>query len=176
MIQEQLMPETMVKGNAITELMKNYANYNFWANMTLVNWLKKQPSALLAQEVKSSFKSVKATLIHILQTQEFWFSVISKTEFLRIDYKGEVNEIFDLLLQQSETLANYIHDMETEALEENVFVQSPWFHSNFQNFEYVMQVFNHSTYHRGQVITICHNLGITGAPMTDYHYYNVNAR
>nr|WP_199158390.1 DinB family protein [Pedobacter sp. ASV2] len=176
MIQEQLQSTTLVKRDAITELMKNYANYNFWANMTLVNWLKKQSLALLEQEVKSSFKSVKATLIHILQTQEFWFSVISKTDFLRIDYKCDVEEIFDLLLQQSETLANYIHDMETVALEENVFVQSPWFHSNFQNFEYVMQVFNHSTYHRGQVITICHNLGIVGAPMTDYNYYNVNAR
>ncbi|MCZ4242835.1 DinB family protein [Pedobacter punctiformis] len=176
MIQEQLLPETMVKENAITQLMKNYANYNFWANMTLVNWLKKQPLTLLEQEVKSSFKSVKATLIHILQTQEYWFSVISKTEFITNDYQCEVEELFDLFLQQSEMLANYINDMDAPALEESIFVQSPWFHSDFQNFEYVMQVFNHSTYHRGQIITICHNLGITGAPMTDYNYYNVNAR
>ncbi|WP_316802058.1 DinB family protein [Pedobacter nototheniae] len=176
MIQEQLRPKTMVKGNAITELMKNYANYNFWANMMLVNWLKKHPETLLEKEVKSSFTSVKATLIHILQTQEYWFSIISKTTFFKSSYYCDVHEVFDLLLQQSETLANYINDLEIAALEENVFVQSPWFHSNFQNFEYILQVFNHSTYHRGQIITICHNLGITDAPMTDYNYYNVNAR
>src|SRR5690242_11895194 len=50
---------------AIAYLMKNYANYNLWANTTLVRWLKSKPAAELEQEVASSFPSIKLTLLHI---------------------------------------------------------------------------------------------------------------
>jgi uncharacterized damage-inducible protein DinB len=175
MTQEQLLPRTMRKENSLVYLMKNYANYNFWANLTLINWLKNQPEALLAKEVPSSFRSVKLTLAHILQTQKYWYSVISKTQFEFAEYE-DLQEIYDALLSQSEILADYINTMEQSLLEESVLVESPWFTCDFENFEYILQVFNHSTYHRGQVITICHNLGITGAPMTDYNYYNIMAK
>jgi len=32
---------------------------------------------------------------------------------------------------------------------------------------------NHGTYHRGQIITIARNIGITDPPTTDYNYYNM---
>jgi len=174
MIQEQLFAETKEE-TSIVYLMKNYANYNFWANLTLVNWLKNHPEKLLEQEVLSSFKSVKLTLAHILQTQEYWYSILSKTEFEFREY-GSLNNVFDTLLKQSENLAVYVTALSESRFEENTPIQSPWFSCDFQNFEYVMQVFNHSTYHRGQIVTICHNLGITGAPMTDYNFYNVMAK
>ncbi|MNI60534.1 DinB family protein [compost metagenome] len=174
MIQEQLFAETKEE-TSIVYLMKNYANYNFWANLTLVNWLKNHPEELLEQEVLSSFKSVKLTLAHILQTQEYWYSILSKTEFEFREY-GSLNNVFDTLLKQSENLAVYVTALSESRFEENTPIQSPWFSCDFQNFEYVMQVFNHSTYHRGQIVTICHNLGITGAPMTDYNFYNVMAK
>ncbi|WP_052266396.1 DinB family protein [Pedobacter kyungheensis] len=174
MIQEPLFAETKEE-TSLVYLMKNYANYNFWANLALVNWLKKHPEHLLEQEVLSSFKSVKLTLAHILQTQEYWYSILSKTEFEFREY-GSLNNVFDDLLKQSENLAVYVTALSESRLEENTPIQSPWFTSDFQNFEYVMHVFNHSTYHRGQIITICHNLGITGAPMTDYNFYNVMAK
>ena len=175
MTQEVLLPETMKKESSIVYLMKNYANYNFWANLTLINWLKNQPETLLIKEIRSSFRSVKLTLAHILQTQKYWYSVISKTQFEPSSYEN-LPEVYDALLSQSEVLADYINTMEQSNLEENILVESPWFSCDFENFEYILQVFNHSTYHRGQIITICHNLGITGAPMTDYNYYNIMAK
>ena len=174
MVQEQLFAETMEE-TSLVYLMKNYANYNFWANLTLVNWLKNHPEELLEQEVLSSFKSVKLTLAHILQAQEYWYSILTKTEFEFREY-GSLNDIFDALLKQSENLAVYITAISEDRFNEKTEIQSPWFTSDFQNFEYVLHVFNHSTDHRGQIITICHNLGITGAPMTDYNFYNVMAK
>ena len=129
----------------------------------------------MEQEVLSSFKSVKLTLAHILQAQEYWYSILTKTEFEFREY-GSLNDIFDALLKQSENLAVYITAISEDRFNEKTEIQSPWFTSDFQNFEYVLHVFNHSTYHRGQIITICHNLGITGAPMTDYNFYNVMAK
>jgi uncharacterized damage-inducible protein DinB len=39
-----------------------------------------------------------------------------------------------------------------------------------------MHCMNHSTYHRGQIVTMGRNLGFTDAPMTDYNFYNVMAK
>ena len=78
MTQEVLLPETMKRESSIVYLMKNYANYNFWANLTLINWLKNQPENILEQEVPSSFKSVKLTLHHILQTQNIGIRLLAK--------------------------------------------------------------------------------------------------
>jgi len=35
---------------------------------------------------------------------------------------------------------------------------------------------SHSTYHRGQIITIGRNLGMTDAPMTDFNFYLLTAK
>lgn len=39
-------------------------------------------------------------------------------------------------------------------------------------FEFILQIVNHSTYHRGQIITIGRNVGLIDAPMTDFNVYN----
>lgn len=80
------------------------------------------------------------------------------------------------IYRQSKNLAVYITAIHEDRFNEKTEIQSPWFTSGFQNFEYVLHVFNHSTYRRGQIITIRHNLGVIGAPMTDYNFYNVMAK
>src|SRR5687767_1526170 len=78
MTTQQIASET--KDTAIAYLMKNYANYNLWANSTLVSWLKTKPAALLDQEVPSSFSSIRLTLLHIWQTERYWLSIIKREE------------------------------------------------------------------------------------------------
>lgn len=123
MIQEQLFAETMEE-TSLVYLMKNYANYNFWANLTLINWLKKHQQQLLEQEVLSSFKSVKLTLAHILQTQEYWYAILTKSEFEFREY-GSLADIFEDLLKQSENLAVYITAISEDRFNEKTEIQSP---------------------------------------------------
>jgi uncharacterized damage-inducible protein DinB len=37
--------------------------------------------------------------------------------------------------------------------------------------ELLQHCLNHSTYHRGQIVSIGHQVGLKDAPMTDYMYY-----
>jgi len=162
---------------AITYLMKNYANYNLWANTTLVRWLKSKPAAELEREVASSFPSIKLTLLHILHTERYWLAIIKKQDQLPFsEFTGTVQDVFDALLKTSGELAIYINTMTDESVQARTFIESPWFSCDFRNFEYIVQVANHSTYHRGQVITIGRNLGYTDAPMTDYNLYNIDGK
>jgi uncharacterized damage-inducible protein DinB len=169
--------DSPIQETAIAFLMKNYANYNLWANKTLINWLKSKPVAELEKEVASSSPSIKLTLQHIWQTERYWLSIIKKQDQPPInEFKGSVQEVFDALLKTSKEFAAYINAMTDETVQERTFIESPWFSCDFRNFEYIMHFANHSTYHRGQVITIGRNLGYTDAPMTDYNLYNIDGK
>ena len=165
------------KETAISYLMKNYANYNYWANTTLVSWLKAKPVAALEQEVLSSFPSIKLTLIHIWQTERYWLSIINNEAPVTYnEFNGSVKDVFDALLKTSRELASLVNTMTDEKVQARTLIESPWFRCDFRNFEYIMHFANHSTYHRGQVITIGRTLGFTDAPMTDYNFYNIDGK
>jgi uncharacterized damage-inducible protein DinB len=175
MTTQHIAPET--KDTAIAYLMKNYTNYNLWANSTLISWLKTKPGAVLEQEVPSSFSSIRLTLLHIWQTERYWLSIIKKEEPITYSaFEGTIQDVFSELLKTSGELASYVNTMTNENVLEKTLIKSPWFQSDFSNFEYIMHFANHSTYHRGQVITIGRNLGFTDAPMTDYNLYNIDGK
>jgi uncharacterized damage-inducible protein DinB len=174
MKQQQLTAETTV--STIVYLTQNYANYNLWANATLVNWLRTKPTEILEKEVPSSFSSIKKTILHIWNTQRYWLATIQQVEFIPFEFEGSLEDAFAGFIQQSEETANYISSMTEDSIEKNNLVISPWFQCDLQNFEYVMQCMNHSTYHRGQIVTIGRNLGFTDAPMTDYNFYNIHGK
>ena len=173
----QYMAPASTTDTAIAYLMKNYANYNLWANTTLVRWLTSKPATELEQEVASSFPSIKLTLLHIWQTERYWLSIIKKQDQLPYnEFTGTLQDLFDSLLKTSGELATHISTMTDATVQERTFIESPWFSCDFRNFEYIVQVANHSTYHRGQVVTIGRNLGYTDAPMTDYNLYNIDGK
>ncbi|MGN6396783.1 MAG: DinB family protein [Mucilaginibacter sp.] len=177
MEQQELTILTDVNVSPLANLIRNYADYNLWANATLVNWLRTKPVEILAREVPSSFTTIKATMVHIWQTERYWLSVISGTEPNEAGpFNGAIEDAFVALAEQSDELADYVAGMASDEITENTKVISPWFQCDFQNFEYIMQCINHSTYHRGQIITIGRNLGFTDAPMTDYNFYNIHGK
>jgi uncharacterized damage-inducible protein DinB len=47
---------------------------------------------------------------------------------------------------------------------------------NVPRFEFLQHCINRSTYHRGQIITIARNAGITNPPITDYAIYLVKEK
>ena len=163
-----------VPASSIVYLTRNYANYNHWANMTLVNWLRTKPADVLSREVPSSFPTIAQTLQHMWQTQRYWLGVLRKEENPHAEpFNGTPAEVLDGIVAHSEEMAAYINGLTEDFVSAPLKVTNPWFECNFPSFDYVVQVMNHSTYHRGQVVTIGRNLGLTDAPMTDYNYYNV---
>jgi len=165
--------ETQTIEKSLAALIKNYSEYNAWANNQLVNWLKTKPEALIEKEAASGFPSIKLTLAHILKTQQFWHKAIQNEKFDGEDFEGTVSELFEALTNHSNQLAAYVNTLSEDSLKADCELVTPWFTSNLAVFEYVVQVMNHSTYHRGQITTIGRQLGLTGAPNTDYNMYNV---
>lgn len=160
---------------SLKKIMTNYANYNLWVNQQFVNWLSSKSNELLFQEVPSSYPSIMKTLNHIWETEEYWYSVIAETAPFekKENVDLDTNEIFEGLLQSSAKLAEYINSLSDEQLCKEIKIENPWFECKLPLSEYLLQVVNHGTYHRGQIVTIGRNIGITDASNTDYNFYNV---
>lgn len=156
--------------------MSNYAQYNQWANETMVQWLLEKPEADFYRELPSSYPSIVLTVNHILAVQEFWYAVISKTELASRRYivtDPDHADVLATLPTQSATLSAYISGMQEADLQEEIYLDMPWIRGTLPCYEYIQHLFNHSTYHRGQVVGIGRQLGYTDAPMTDYNFYNM---
>ena len=160
---------------SLKKIMSNYADYNLWVNQQFVNWLSPKSDELLYAEVPSSFSTIMKTLDDIWSTEEYWFSVISETAPTEKKAENELSrdQIFEGLLNASAKLKQFIHSLSEEDLVKEVKITNPWFECELPISEYLIQVINHGTYHRGQIVTMGRNIGITDASNTDYNFYNV---
>lgn len=161
---------------SLKKLMTNYASYNVWANQQHINWLSTKTDEQLQHEIPSSYPSIIKTLNHIWGVEEYWFSIITKTQDFTQRFGIEElhrDEVFKGMMNRSELILNKVLSFSEEDLNEEIKVVSPWFKSNQCRYEYIQHVINHGTYHRGQIVTIGRNIGITDAPMTDYNAFNV---
>jgi uncharacterized damage-inducible protein DinB len=162
---------------SLKKLISNYAAYNLWANQTLVEWLKTKPSESWTKEVASSFPSIHETIIHIWDTERFWLCTLKQLppppSFRHVKYEGTPEEAMGELLKQSVEFNEYVNSMWDTDLLEDCHLDTPWVKGTLAKYEFIQHAMNHSTYHRGQLITIGRNAGLTDAPMTDYNYYNM---
>lgn len=160
---------------SLKKIMSNFADYNLWVNQQFVNWLSLKSDELLNAEVQSSFPTIMKTLDHIWSTEEYWFSVISENDMVQKKPESELSkeEIFEGLLNSSTRLKHLINSLSEEDLMKEVKITNPWFECELPVSDYLLQVINHGTYHRGQIVTMGRNIGITDASNTDYNFYNV---
>jgi len=161
---------------SLQKLIINSTEYNKWVNQKYVDWLSAKPEALLHQEVASSYPSIIKTLDHIWGTQEFWWSVTAETSDFVNRYgvtELDATEIFKGIMANCDKLVNYVTTLSEADLLQNVKLETQWFSCDFSKYEYIQHLIMHGAYHRGQIVTIGRNVGITDAPMTDYNFYNV---
>ena len=160
---------------SLQSVITNNVDYNVGVTQQLVNWLRQHTKETLHKECSSSFSSIAKTLKHISDTQLYWSSMIRETEVPQFDYMATevtVQTEMDNLVNEALLLAAYVKE-NMSAMSENYLIESPWFSSNFPKFEYLQHLIIHTTYHRGQIVTIGRNTGITDAPMLDYNFWNV---
>lgn len=151
----------------------DYARYNHWANARMTELFKQQSDELMEQTIVSSFPSVRETLLHLWSVEVVWISRlkgISPTDFPSKSFKGSNAELCDNLLISSgrliEMVQNSPDDFFTTPIE-FTYLASPGVQRQMPK-DVFHHLFNHQTMHRGQLITMGRQLGITTFPRTDY--------
>lgn len=156
-------------------LLKDYAAYNLWANTRIVEWLKTKPSELMTYEVPSSFPNLRQTLLHIWGAEQVWIERLTghaPMGFFDDEFTGPTEEVFAGLLKISTDFRDLVAGQNAGYFEG----QSAYTHINGKHYtqnraQMILHCMQHSTFHRGQIITIARNLGLTDPPQTDYIAY-----
>src|SRR5882762_4071334 len=153
--------------NLTTRLLR----YNLWANERLTSLLTTIDRNALYEKTGSSFGTIDRTLQHMLEAQIYWHAIVAKgqiNEFNESVKENAVDEIMADLVASSQQLVNDLSLLNEQQLIESIQVSD----STQSRYEYILHVGNHSSYHRGQLVTMCRALGITAEiPVTDYDAY-----
>lgn len=155
--------------------MADLSAYNTWANLEISRWLITVNPELLTAATPSSFPTIDQTLQHMLRTQKFWLLFVTSQSLSGFSWAVRTEKpllIMEELNHQSAEMERIFCSFTESELEVVLHLSMPWAQNQLPRFHYLMHVLNHSTFHRGQIITMARQLGITeGIPATDYNIY-----
>jgi uncharacterized damage-inducible protein DinB len=154
------------------ELLRQFSAYNLWANQKLTDYILSFPEEKQLSEVPSSFNSLHKTLLHLWDTESVWWQRMKLHERFVIpsdNFKGTTRDVVNGLLSQSRLWEGWVTQASDLSLE-HVF---QYYNSKREHFkqpiwQMLMHVFNHGTYHRGQLVNILRQIGVEKIPQTDF--------
>ena len=153
--------------------LKHLVNYNLWANKKFVEVLVNINYEVLDKEIVSSFSSIRKTVFHIWDAEFIWLKRlqgISLNAFPSSNYTGET--AIDKFLECSEEFANTVNEADLDFFEKRcTYKQLSGKEFTNSHTQIIMHCMNHSTFHRGQLITMFRQIGITTLPKTDLIEY-----
>ena len=157
---------------------KNYflelAQYNIWANQKMTNWLSQISEEQWSQKLVGSFESIEATAIHTAGAEKVWWERLNNQAqpFLNLTFNGSKSELIEIWKNTSENFKNYVSEISDEELQET-FAYKSLKGEGFSRVKYqaIVHVFNHSTYHRGQLVNYLRQVGFTDVNTTDLIYF-----
>ena len=155
--------------------IQKHLQYNAWANQKTVEILKGVDDVALDTELKSSFPTIRKTLMHVWDAQQIWLLRLEgqpTTKWPSQDFTGDTAELYRRYLEDSKAIADFI------AAKDRAFLDSHISYKNMKGLEFtsnvediLFHVVNHGTFHRGQIITMLRELGFTSFPSQDLIAY-----
>ena len=162
------------------ELLKQMAVYNVWAHKKIMDAVLSIPVEKQKAEIPSSFSSLEKTILHMWDAESIWWQRMKLHERLMIpseNFKGTTVEAVNGLLSQSALWEAWVNNVSDNMLE-HVF--------EFRNkkgdqikmpiWQMLFHVFNHGTYHRGQLVNMFRQLGVEKIPGTDFSTFVRNKK
>jgi uncharacterized damage-inducible protein DinB len=153
------------------ELLAQYADYNMWANKRICDLVINLTDEQLNREINSSFSNIYKTLVHMWSVENVWWQrikLVEKEVWAGEGFTGSVVELTDALHHESKQWKEWVANA-TEAALSHEFIYRNTKKDQFKQpvWEAVHHLFNHQTYHRGQLITMLRQVGVTELPATD---------
>ncbi|HMO34177.1 MAG TPA: DinB family protein [Lacibacter sp.] len=159
----------------MNRLMADLAAYNHWANETLTHVILQLGESLQQQIVTGSFPNLYATVLHSWDAESGWWQRMEGHRQLVIpsrQFNPTMKETVNGLLHQSLLWKNWAAEVTAEQL----CTPLPPNEAGGDRFpaskgDVLVHVCNHSTYHRGQLVHMLRQLGMTDIPQTDYIHW-----
>ena len=159
------------------ELLKQFAAYNVWATQRIVERIHELPEENHLAELPSSFTSLYKTVLHMWDAESIWWQRMKLQERINRpseNFNGSLMDISNSLLSQSRQWEEWVSNASDLSLD-HVFqyyttkkelIKMPVY-------QMLLHVFNHGSYHRGQLINMLRQLGIDKLPSTDFSVWSL---
>jgi uncharacterized damage-inducible protein DinB len=148
------------------------AGYNLWANKRLIEIMLRLSNEQLEQVISSSFASLKKTVYHTWSAEYIWLQRLQLVEqpvWIETNFSGSFADGCDNWQAVSLQLLEFVKAQYDDKALQHTMQYYSMKKQSFKNsvFEVLLHVFNHSTYHRGQLVTMLRQVGVTTIPSTD---------
>lgn len=148
--------------------------YTLWADRQILQVVRQVGPEDLNRDAGVSFGSILGTMAHILGAERLWLSRFAGAGLDRVPSIEDFPTLPAWIVGWEETAAGleaFLASLSDEQLAATV----TWRNSRGQSFtrplwQPVLQLINHSTYHRGQVVSLLRQMGYA-PPSTDLIYY-----
>lgn len=154
------------------EILQQISAYHAWANQQLLDAIIQLPEEKQTQTVASSFDSLRKTVLHMWDAETIWWQRLKLSEKIvrpAEDFSGSMKEAAENLLQQNRQWYEWIANAQEHMLQ-HVFMYQTFKKEQFKQpvYQMLLHLFNHGTYHRGQLVTMLRQLGVDKIPQTDF--------
>lgn len=149
--------------------------YDEWANTQVLDAAARLSDEEFTRALGNSFPSVRDTLVHLLFAEWVWLrrwrgesprAVLDPSQFADVEaVRARLAEV----TRERAVLVAGLSDADLDGVV--AYVNSKGEEWRYPLGRMMQHVANHSTYHRGQVVTMLRQLG-AGAPSTDLLYYD----
>jgi uncharacterized damage-inducible protein DinB len=160
------------------QLLQQYAAYNTWANKLIIERIAQLSPAVIHKEMNSSFGSIYKTVVHLMDVESIWWQRLKLQEHVEwpgINFDGNFEELSQQLLLLSKQWSDWIQ-ITSEVNLTHVFAYQNSKKEHFKQpvYEMLLHLFNHQTFHRGQLVTMLRQNGIEKIPATDFIVFSRN--
>jgi uncharacterized damage-inducible protein DinB len=149
-------------------------DYNAWANRTIFDAVAKLPEEQYLRDLKSSYGGIHGTLAHIAWAEQLWLHRWLGKPNPAVPQGADLKSLAEVRSRWEAVEAergSFLAGFNEQRLEDTIRVKpssgGEFTHSFRQMFRHFI---NHSSYHRGQIVTLLRQLG-SKPPSTDLILY-----
>jgi uncharacterized damage-inducible protein DinB len=155
----------------VKTLLLKYACYNQWAHKRLLDLIIVLPADQHHATVPSSFNSLYKTVFHIWGAETLWLARLKKEPAIKLSdpFNGSMEKLSKALEELDQHWVDWFSGKEDEQLIEKLHYTNVAGQAFIESYDILLtHIFNHSTYHNGQLVTMLRALAIDKIPATDF--------
>lgn len=151
------------------------ARYTAWADSKVMYWLNQIDDGQWNMKLNSSFGSVRETVMHIVSAEKIWIDFWEQdpeANYLSQTFKGTKNDLMEIWQSASVGILDFIEALPEDSYDRQIGFRYPdGRQASLEFWQTFSHLHNHSTYHRGQLVTLLRQVGFTGLSSIDLITY-----
>jgi uncharacterized damage-inducible protein DinB len=153
-------------------LLLNYLQYNHWANEKMCNYLSGVDEDEIIANKKAEYQTIKKVILHVADSEQTWLARLNGKNIPhmhKLDSSGSFAGICSTIRNNSVDFIEFVSGKDDQFLlsvTEYVNLKGKTFSQN--NAEIILHCMNHSTFHRGQVMSMLRYVGYTDQSASDF--------